>query len=194
MNWSDLKWTLASGSPRREMLLRQIGIEPAILPTMVEEVDNLSDPTTMVRENARRKMEAAASEVESGILLAADTVVAVGGKLLGKPSDAQDAEWMLKELSNRWHEVYTGFAISWLDRGLDDFDSECTRVLFRNLTDEEVKSYISSGEPLDKAGAYGIQGIAAGFVSRIEGCYFNVIGLPLAKVLDKVNLWLTTLE
>ena len=185
----ELRWTLASASPRRLNLLRQVGIEPIVIPAEVEEVNGGRSPVEMALENARRKAETVRPKVDHGILLAADTVVVLGGETLGKPGDAAEAERMLARLSGRTHEVITAFSLLWVERGLEVQDSERTRVRMRTLPTCEIERYVATGEPFDKAGAYGIQGAAAAFVEWVEGCYFNVVGLPVSRVLGHVSHW-----
>jgi septum formation protein len=173
---------LASASPRRRELLANLGLEFDILAQNVDEDFPGKDPAIMVETLAARKARAAAARVGEGIVIGADTVVVRQGKILGKPADAGEAAAMLAALSGGGHEVFTGVA---LVRGEDLFtvvDHECTRVYFRELTTAEIAWYVASGEPLDKAGAYGIQGRGGLFVRGIEGCFFNVVGLPLPKL------------
>ncbi|NLZ44618.1 MAG: septum formation protein Maf, partial [Clostridia bacterium] len=118
----------------------------------------------------------------NALVIAADTIVVAENRIMGKPRDKGDAREMLSFLSGRWHEVYTGIALVRAAEGKSLLDYERTRVKFHSLSREEIDRYIRSGEPMDKAGAYGIQGLGAVLVERIEGCYFNVVGLPLAKL------------
>ena len=186
---------LASASPRRIELLRQVGLDPRVLPSRVPESRRKGEsPQAMVkrlsqdkaREVATRLMATAARTKAplQGQVLAADTTVAVGRQVLEKPSDAVHAVRMLKRLSGKSHTVYTGVCILDLARGKETAFVEATKVFFRKLSLAEIQAYVSTGEPLDKAGAYGIQGGAAAFVRRIEGDYFNVVGLPLARVVE----------
>ncbi len=186
----ELAWTLASASPRRLSLLRQVGIEPRVLPARIEEANGGEDPELAALENARRKSLAVRGQVTGGILLAADTVVVVDGKALGKPANAADAERMLGRLSGRSHDVVTAFSLLWVERGRWVEECERTQVRMRTLPTGEIDRYLATGEPFDKAGAYGIQGQAAAFVERVDGCYFNVVGLPLARVLGHVSRWI----
>ncbi len=190
MTWADLPWTLASTSPRRKALLEAVGLQPFILPVRIEEADDGAGAEEIALENARRKAEAALPGVEEGLLLAADTVVVVDDRILGKPAGRGAAAGMLRTLSGRWHRVITAVSLHWVERELHDTFHESSRVHFRELTEAEIARYVESGEPLDKAGGYGIQGAAGGFVDRVEGCYFTIVGLPLARVLDRVNRWL----
>ncbi|MFH0882894.1 MAG: Maf family protein [bacterium] len=185
----ELPWTLASASPRRLRLLRQVGIEPRVIPADIDEENGGSPPERAALENARRKAVAVRDRVENGILLAADTVVILDGESLGKPVDAAEAERMLARLSGRTHEVITAFSLLWVERGLEMEDSERTQVKMRTLPTCEIERYVATGEPFDKAGAYGIQGAAAAFVERVEGCYFNVVGLPISRILGHVSRW-----
>jgi len=171
---------LASRSPRRQEILARAGIPHVVRPAEVDEsMRHGEDARRYVERLARAKAEA----VECGpddVVLGADTVVVVEGEVLGKPSDAADARRMLERLAGRDHEVMTGICLR--NRGTAAEDVETTRVRFVPLSEEEVEEYVASGEPMDKAGAYAIQGLASKFIDRIEGCYFNVVGLPVAKV------------
>ncbi len=166
---------LASGSPRRSELLARMGISFIIDAADIDERCD-GDAPQMVRTVARRKAEAVAPRHPDAIILAADTVV-VADSILGKPRDEADAARMLRALSGRWHEVYTG--VCTIYRGETRVDAAMTRVHFVTLTEEDIHSYIQSGEPMGKAGAYGIQGMAGMYIDRVEGCPHNVIGLPL---------------
>ncbi len=170
---------LASASPRRSELLRAAGIAFEQRPA---QIDERALPGEAARDYVLRLAEAKARAAwrEGETALGADTVVALDGGMLGKPADAADAKRMLKLLSGRAHSVLTGFAVfdgNSAKRGVEE-----TRVFFRPLSAVEVEEYAASGEPADKAGAYGIQGGASKFVERIEGCYFNVVGLPISRV------------
>ncbi len=185
----DLKWTLASASPRRLSILRQIGIEPDVVPADVIEISGGDDPVAEAVYNATLKREAIQPSVSNGIVLSADTIVVVEKKVLGKPENSDEAAKMLNMLSGRTHEVISGFSLSWLEKGKQLNGYEITRVVMRKLHNEEIERYVLSGEPMDKAGAYGIQGGASAFVEKIEGCYFNVVGLPVSKVISEVYSW-----
>ena len=176
---------LASESPRRQDLLRQAGIPFIVIPAGVEEQPLPGeDARTHVERLARAKAEAVSASAED-IVLGADTVVVVDGQILGKPAGAADAARMLRLLSGREHQVVTGIC---LRRGRDLItDVETTTVRFLPLSEDEIRDYVASGEPLDKAGAYAIQGLASKFIDRIEGCYFNVVGLPLAVVWKRLK-------
>jgi septum formation protein len=171
---------LASRSPRRREILARAGIPHVVRPAEVDEsIADGEDPREYVRRLARTKAEA----VESGpddLVLGADTVVVVDREVLGKPADSDDARRMLARLAGREHEVLTGICLR--SRAILAEDTETTRVRFTGLSEAEIEEYIASGEPMDKAGAYAIQGLASKFIDRIEGCYFNVVGLPVAKL------------
>ena len=170
---------LASASPRREQLLRQAGCEFQVWPSRAEE-DNAAalPPDELVRLHARIKAQAVAAEVQPGdIVIGADTIVVLAGKVYGKPENAAAAETMLAELSGRTHSVWSGVAV--VSQGQWLVDAVETRVTLAKLTAEQIRRYVATGEPLDKAGAYAVQGRGALFVERLEGCYFNVVGLPL---------------
>ncbi len=180
---------LASTSPRRRELLEQVGLSFEILaPDAEAEAGlragrNLAETRLAVEAAARAKAASVAARVPAGTLvLAADTVVLLGHRLLGKPQGPKDATRMLHRLSGRLHRVLTAVAVQ--RAGEEGGLSACeeTRVRFRHLRDEEIAGYVSTGEPLDKAGAYGIQGLGALLVEKVEGCYFNVVGLPLTTL------------
>ena len=173
---------LASASPRRQELLRQIGCGFRVVVSDVEELsgDGIS-PERLAVENARRKAEdVAAKEGGNAPVLGADTVVAVDETILGKPKDETDAVRMLRLLSGRQHFVYTGIALVY--RGEVYGDVVRTEVWVDELSEKEIDAYIATGEPMDKAGAYAVQGIAAKFIPRIDGSFSNVVGLPLHAV------------
>ena len=172
---------LASASPRRLALLQQIGIEATVCPADFDEVSGSAvQAEDVVLANAVGKCQAVVKiKGDSLPVIAADTVVVAEGVILGKPQNAEDAVEMLKQLSGKTHKVLTGIAVSYAG---EMFAEVCeTKVVFRDLTDEEIKSYVATGEPLDKAGAYGIQGKGAVLVEKIDGCYNNVVGLPLTR-------------
>jgi septum formation protein len=176
---------LASRSPRRREILERAGIAHRVQPAEVDETP-LAGETA--REYVLRLARAKADAVDAGpedILLGADTVVVVGGELLGKPADAEEARSMLRRLSGCEHSVVTGIS---LRRGRERAEAaEETRVRFVPLTEADIEAYIASGEPMDKAGAYAIQGLASKYIDRIEGCYFNVVGLPVARLWRLLN-------
>ena len=183
MESSEKKVILASGSPRRQELLNQLGLRFMVAVNPVDETVPLeTEPSEAVCELAYRKASAVAAIYNKGIIIGADTVVVYRGQILGKPSGATDAADTLKRLSGDDHLVITGFCVIDSAAGRLLKASETTRVFFRRLSDDQIKAYIRSGEPMDKAGSYGIQGLGAVLVERIEGCYFNVVGLPLSSL------------
>jgi septum formation protein len=186
---------LASASPRRLELLSQAGFRVTVHPTNIDESRLPGEsPTDLVRRLAEDKAHAAlrdfASNAFSHVTLAADTIVWTGDDVLGKPSDLEDAERMLRELSGKTHHVSTGVCLLVQD---DDGSLrersfvETTAVTFFELGDDEIRAYVATGEPMDKAGAYGIQNRARVFVSRIEGDYCNVVGLPVGRVIRELD-------
>jgi septum formation protein len=174
---------LASASPRRKRLLKQIGLDFDVLPSSVPETweENTSPPEIALRL-AREKAEAIAGNLPSGVVIGADTLVVLEGRILGKPQNPDEAFRFLRKLSGRSHDVITAVVLLDAESGRVLADVEVTRVFFREVSDQEIHAYIASGEPMDKAGAYGIQGRGVLFVKRIEGCYTNVVGLPLGKL------------
>lgn len=182
---------LASASPRRSALLSQIGLTFEVRPSdIVEPPHNIhsNNPASEVTQNlALLKAAAVAQHFDDAIIIGADTLVSLDGKLLGKPADDADAFDMLTHLSGTSHEVVTGVALIDARTEHETVWSETTQVYFRKLHSAEITAYIASGETSDKAGAYGIQGRGAAFVRRIEGCYFNVVGLPLASFVEHLS-------
>ena len=173
---------LASASPRRQELLRQIGCEFRVAVSRAEELSESGvSPEKLAMENARRKAEEVASRDTAGLpVLGADTVVAVDEIVLGKPKDEEDAARMLRLLSGRRHFVYTGVALA--HQGKIYTSVVQTAVWMDTMSDEDIDAYIATGEPMDKAGAYAVQGRAAQFIPKIEGSFSNVVGLPLHEV------------
>ena len=170
---------LASASPRREQLLRQVGCEFRVEVSQAEE-NNAADlpPAELVRVHALAKARAVAATAPAGeIVIGADTLVVLAGKVYGKPKSAADAESMLAELAGRTHSVWSGVAVVTAGRCLAEAVE--TKVTLARLTPEQIRRYVATGEPLDKAGAYAVQERGALFVERLAGCYFNVVGLPL---------------
>ena len=178
------KLHLASHSPRRRELIALLGVPfESIEPPDIDEDRFLKDFKGQLVELPAALAEAKAKlvfpQVNDGYLVCADTVVVLDNSGLGKPVDSQDAERMLRLLSGVWHEVITGISICHSPSNNILTGAERTSVKFATLTDDEIRRYVATGEPYDKAGAYGIQGMAAPFIERIEGCYHNVVGLPL---------------
>ena len=175
------KIILASGSPRRRELLTQIGISFEVVKAEGEEKITTDDPEEAVKEVADR--------VDADVVIGADTVVAVDGEIMGKPKDPADAARMIHRIQGRDHEVLTGVAVI-LKKGEVETTinfAETTRVHVFPMTEEEIQSYVASKEPMDKAGAYGIQGLFAAYVSGIEGDYNNVVGLPVGRLYQEVK-------
>ena len=182
------KIILASGSPRRRELLGAMGYEFTVLATDVDE-NVPGRARDIVGILAERKGRAAAQLCHDGeIVIAADTLVSLDDRPLGKPGNDAEAAAMLHALSGRSHEVYTGLAVIDTSSGRMSVDVECTRVTFRALSDDEINAYIATGEPRDKAGAYAIQGGAAAFVAGYDGSYNNVIGLPTEKLAERLQV------
>ena len=173
---------LASESPRRADLLKQIGLEFEVSPSEIEEPQITASPAIAVQELAILKARTVAAKFDAGIVIGADTVVVIDGQPIGKPENDAHAVQILRRLSGNQHEVITGVALIDIKRKNEVVWAEQTAVYFRTLHESEIVAYVRSGEPSDKAGAYGIQGRAGAFVERIEGCYFNVVGLPLASL------------
>ncbi len=180
---------LASSSPRRKELLTQAGIEFTVISPQCDETTDIKLPDELVEELSRRKTQAGLEmlrkmpEVSAdSIVIGADTVVSYDGIILGKPKDKNNAFNMLKMLSGNTHEVYTGVTVSYLDGRSSKTFSERTEVTFYDLSDREIEDYINTAEPMDKAGSYGIQGYGAVLVEKINGDYFNIVGLPIARL------------
>ena len=174
---------LASQSPRRRELLGQMGLKgfKILSPEVDEHVEGNPDPASLVEQLSLRKASAVAQRAdEDDLIIAADTVVVLDGAVLGKPADEREAFAMLSALSGNRHYVYTGVTV--LRGGQTLTAHECTTVTFREVEPHEISSYIATGEPMDKAGAYGIQGLGALLIQRIEGDYYNVMGLPVYRL------------
>ena len=177
---------LASASPRRREILARILPTFFVIPSTCPETADLSQPPARIVEQlARQKAEDVYRSHTAALVLGADTVVWAGGRLLGKPKDAADAARMLRSLSGRAHEVYTGVAVLCCG-GEQGQITRChavrTEVYVHDMTDDEIRGYIATGEPADKAGGYGIQGAFAKYIDRIDGDYYNVVGLPVSYV------------
>ncbi|MBR6328932.1 MAG: septum formation protein Maf [Lachnospiraceae bacterium] len=178
----DRKLILASGSPRRREILENLGISFEVVKSECDEVTGAAAPEEVVTSLSLRKARDVKSRVgKDAMILAADTVVALDGRILGKPADVSEAFEMLSSLSGRTHEVYTGVALL-LPDGREISFYECTKVEVADLDRAETEAYIASGEPMDKAGAYGIQGLFSVHIKGITGDYFNVVGLPVARL------------
>jgi len=180
----DFPLVLASASPRRKQLLRQIGIPFRTITSRVNEDPLSRDPLVNARLLAEAKAHAVIEKCEDRWILGADTVVALGRTDLGKPSDEDEAISMLRRLSGREHRVITGFCLVAPDSKRVYSEAVVTRVTFKALTQKEIVGYITTGEPFGKAGSYGIQGVGAFLVERISGSYTNVVGLPLCALVN----------
>lgn len=183
---------LASASPRRRSLLEGLGLAFRVIPAHIEEGGFKGQaPAELAAALARGKAMAVAKNHPEALVIGADTIVVLGGEILGKPKDAADAVSMLKRLSAKTHTVKTGVCVARASDALARTEVESTEVTFGVLSDELIERYVATGEPMDKAGAYGIQEIGATLVRRIDGCYFNVVGLPLfrlARMLASVGI------
>ena len=185
---------LASASPRRRELLRQVGVEFEVIPAVGEELGTATEPGELVKELAACKAQEVFQRVKASpetgngdfAVLGADTVVALDGKILGKPGDKREAFAMLSALQGRRHQVYSGVAICFMREGRQD--RKCFHVMTEvgvfPMTEAQITAYIATGEPMDKAGAYGIQGRFARYIEGITGDYYNVVGLPVSRVVQ----------
>ncbi len=181
---TPLQIYLASKSPRRKKLLNQLNLKFKVISLDIDEsMQDGETPAKLVKRLSLNKLENAKGLVKQGIIITADTIVVLNGKVISKPVDERDAERILKRLSGNTHIVYTGFSVYNVNNNKIITDYEKTFVTFRTLSSKEIKEYVSTGSPMDKAGAYGIQDdFGAVFVKKINGCYYNVVGLPLTKV------------
>lgn len=176
---------LASGSQQRLALLQQVGLNPEVIPAQVDEsLPDVTDAVEYVETLARRKAGFVAFELEDAVVLGADTMILLDDGVVGKPAHAQEALAILLALNGRQHEVLTGIAVMDCVTGMLQVGHERTVVRFRNHPKETLQSYVGSGDGMGKAGAYAIQGRGAALVERIDGCYSNIVGLPLALVLE----------
>jgi septum formation protein len=175
---------LASASPRRQQLLGQMGYAFTVEPAHIdEEAVRAASPAALARRLALLKArEVAGRQTQPALVIGADTLVISKGRVLGKPSDREEAHAMLKRLSGSWHRVITGLALVEAPSGRSMTAHETTAVRFSDMTDQEILDYLDTGDSMDKAGAYGIQGRAGMYIPRIRGCYFNVMGLPLHRL------------
>ncbi len=178
-----MQCVLASASPQRRAILHQLGLEFEVVVADVPELES-GDPIEVVRVNARRKAQAVAQRIgtEGRLILGVDTEVHLDGEIFGKPADAAQARAMLGRLTGRTHEVHSGLAL--IRDGVEDLRHDTTRVTFRTLTDEQLDAYVALGEWEGRAGGFAIQLRGAALIRRIEGDYLNVVGLPVAALLD----------
>lgn len=180
---------LASASPRRRELLHQVGLEPEIVPSHVEEVITSTRPDQVVMELSAQKAADVAAQYrgQQAVVIGADTVVAADGKILGKPGTEEEAVRMIEMLQGRTHQVYTGVTMIFADRGETVTFAEKTEVHVYPMTESQIRRYVATGEPMDKAGAYGIQGYFAAYIEGISGDYNNVVGLPVGRVCQELR-------
>ena len=182
---------LASGSPRRRELLGMLGVPFEVIVSDAEEKVTSTDPVKVTEQLSEQKAMAVANLITDGIVIGADTVVAVDGKILGKPSDEEEAQKMLRLLQGHFHMVYTGVTLVKKESGQKKKEvrtfSVGTKVYVSPMTDEEILHYVQSGDCMDKAGAYGIQGIFCRHIEGIEGDYFNVVGLPVHRLYEELK-------
>ena len=183
----EYKILLASSSPRRIQLMRSIGLDFNQASPEAEEDNTLSDPVARVELNSLRKAESVRIHHPGSLIIGSDTVVSLGGEIMGKPTDEDDAERMLRDLSGKCNTVFTGISIINTESGKQMTRHASTRVWFKQLTEEKIRDYVNSGEPLDKAGSYGIQGLGGELVDRIEGSYSNVVGFPLELLTEMLS-------
>jgi septum formation protein len=182
------EYILASASPRRKKLLKQIGLNFKVAAINVQEIDDDKFPLKTIKKNARNKCESTAKHYKSKIIISADTIVLINGKVLHKPKDSDDAKKYLRMLSGKTHKVYTGIFVINKISGNTVYGYEKTEVTFRRLDTEEINYYVKKHKPLDKAGAYGIQDdFGCLFVKSIKGDYYNVVGLPLVKLISLIK-------
>jgi len=182
---TNAKLILASQSPRRKYLLEQAGLRFTVIPSPIDESRVAPDePAVYVQRLAEAKANDVAQRFPEAWVIGADTIVAAGGRLLGKPASPEEARRMLTRLAGKTHQVYTGFCIRRHSIHATFIDAVCTDVTFKVLSDKEIEWYIRSGEPFDKAGAYAIQGMGTFLVRRISGSYSNVVGLPVCEVIE----------
>ena len=187
-----IDFILASGSPRRKELLELMGLEFKVIVSQADEDSVSKDlkPGLYVQELALLKASATAKEVlrnKNAVIISADTIVTLDGQILGKPKDEDDAFNMLSKLLGREHEVYTGYCVMRISDGKAVCGKVRTKVKFKDLSDDKIRGYINSGEPMDKAGAYGIQGLGSLLIEKIDGDYFNVVGLPISALADTLE-------
>lgn len=174
----DRKIVLASASPRRKALFKMLGLAPLVIPSRIHEPISDEAPYVQAMHHAKTKALAIAGKMDPDtVVIGADTIVVLDGRIYGKPESAEQAADFLRDLSGRTHKVYTGVCVCWQAQCVCRY--ERSQVEFATLGDQEIQTYIATKEPLDKAGAYGIQGFGSQFVKRIQGCYFNVMGFPI---------------
>jgi septum formation protein len=190
-----MKIYLASASPRRKELLKQVGLSFKTMPSTVEEKITKTAPDEVVEELSYQKAVDVCEKLtntvnDDFVVIGADTIVSCWGEILGKPKDKEDAARMLHSLQGGSHQVYTGVTLAWKYKDMAAMFAtfhECTDVTMYSMTDEEIQAYVDSGEPMDKAGAYAIQGLCAAYIQGICGDYNNVVGLPVGRVYQELK-------
>lgn len=187
LNLHDKDIVLASSSPRRRELLEMIGLKFKVHKFHFKEKAPSKDTKAIdfVQKIVKNKMDIAKEAIDANLIITADTVVCVDSLILGKPKDEDQAKLFLQKLSNTTHQVISAFCLKTKDKEIATH--EITNVSFSNLSADEIKQYIDTGEPFDKAGAYGIQGLASLFIEKIDGCYFNVMGLPIHRLYQEIK-------
>lgn len=178
---------LASKSPRRKEILAQLGFQLQIKSKDIEEISDKVEIVEQIKDISLKKVMAVAVENPKEFVVGADTVVVIDGKILGKPKSEVDAEKMLKSLSGKSHEVITAYTLINLEKNIKIINSVESTVYFKQISDEEIEWYIKSGEPMDKAGAYGIQGLGSIFVDKIDGDFFAIMGFPINHFIKTLN-------
>lgn len=178
---------LASNSPRRKEILENFGFSLKTVSKNIDEISSKEEITEKIMDIAQQKTMAVAEDYPDENVVGADTVVVIDGKILGKPKDETEAFEMLKSLSGKSHEVITAYSFVNLKKNIFLNDAEITKVFFKDMSDKEINWYISTNEPVDKAGAYGIQGKGAYFIEKIEGDFFSVMGFPLGRFLRRLT-------
>ena len=183
MNIQKTKYILASQSPRRSKLLAQIGINFETLPSdFIEDISINLPPSKLSMNFAKNKAKAVAKKYKSRWVIGADTIVTLSGRIYGKPNSFDEGNEMLRSLSGKTHDVFTGVSIQNIEKKINLTFYERTKVTLKKLTDEDIFFYLKNHKPYDKSGSYGIQGYFSVFVKKINGCYFNIVGLPLHKL------------
>lgn len=191
MSQNKLQLILASASPRRKELLSYLNINYKIIVSDIDETSTEKDPSKLVENLAYQKMTAVKSKLDNDFcIISADTIVVYQNEVLGKPKCREEAKSMLDKLSGTVHQVYTGVTIATKDRTVSFH--ECTNVSFNHIDSDLLEAYLDSGDSLDKAGGYGIQGSAVAFVKKVDGCYANVVGLPVNRLINELDRFFKT--
>jgi len=188
----SVEFILASASPRRKLLLEQIGLAFRVVPSLMHEPPcEGQDPVEYASTLAILKAREISDQYPDSLVIGADTIVVIGDTVLGKPEDADSARQMLGLLSGRNHQVITAYSFLWKAGQVEEVHHVLTQVHFKELSHHEIEHYIASGAPLDKAGGYGIQDYSSIFVDQIEGCFYNVVGLPISDLYENLNILLS---